>query len=86
MNSVYIIAITGGRRLTRDVVERSRTRESVTLQFLETVQPIATLYVRPTSIYADLVLSGEQAISKSVATVLKHVLQNSSQGDCVLPV
>lgn len=68
------------RRLTRDVVERGRTRESVTSQFHETVQPMATRHVRPTSIYADLVLSAEQPISKGVVKVLTHVQKSTPIG------
>ena len=73
------------RRVTRDVVERGRTAESVISQFHQTVQPMATLYVRSTSSYADLVLFGEQPISKSVATVLAHVLRNSTPPDLRTP-
>jgi len=62
-----------GRRKTRDVAERGRTVDSVVLQFRETVQPMATRYVRPTSRYADLVLSGEQMLSASVNEVLAHI-------------
>lgn len=65
------------RRLMRDVVERGRTAESVITQFEQTVQPMANLYVRPTAKYADLRLSGEQAISESVDSVLRHVYRSS---------
>lgn len=65
------------RRQARDVAERGRTLESVITQFRETVQPMAAIHIRPTVTYADLVLSGEQPISESVGTALKHVRQNS---------
>ncbi len=65
------------RRLMRDVVERGRTAESVITQFEQTVQPMANLYVRPTAKYADLRLSGEQALSASLDSVLKHVYRSS---------
>ncbi len=65
------------RRLMRDVVERGRTAESVIAQFEQTVQPMANLYVRPTAKYADLRLSGEQALSASLDSVLKHVYRSS---------
>jgi len=64
------------RRQIRDVAERGRTLESVTWQFRQTVQPMATLHVRPTFKYADLVLPGEQSVSESVETVLTHVRRN----------
>lgn len=66
------------RRQLRDVAERGRTMESVTEQFKQTVQPMAALHVRPTSNYADLILSGEQALSRSVDAVLQHVRRNST--------
>lgn len=65
------------RRQLRDVTERGRTVESVIMQFKQTVQPMAALHVRPTSKYADLILSGEQALSRSVDEVLQHVHRNS---------
>jgi uridine kinase len=65
------------RRQLRDVTERGRTLESVITQFKETVQPMAALHVCPTYKYADLLLSGEQPLSRSVDTVLKHVRRNS---------
>jgi uridine kinase len=61
------------RRQLRDVSERSRTLQSVTAQFYGTVQPMAALHIRPTSKYADLLLSGEQSISRSADTVLRHL-------------
>jgi uridine kinase len=65
------------RRQLRDVTERGRTLESVITQFKETVQPMAALHVCPTYKYADLLLSGEQPLSRSVDAVLKHVRHNS---------
>lgn len=64
------------RRQFRDVIERGRTAESVLAQFTETVQPMAELHVRPTSKYADIVLSGEQPLSRSTENVLDHVDQH----------
>ena len=58
------------RRLARDVAERGRTPESVYLQYEATVRPGAEKYVYPTEQYADLVVSGEQPLSASVAAVL----------------
>ncbi|MGH9436544.1 MAG: uridine kinase [Terriglobia bacterium] len=61
------------RRKLRDVFERGRTLESVIAQFNETVQPMAVRYVRPTSQYADLVISGEEPLFQSVQRVIAHV-------------
>jgi len=66
------------RRQRRDVAERGRTVESVLAQFNQTVQPMAALHIRPTFRYADLVLSGEQPLPRSVDAALKHVRRNSA--------
>lgn len=50
------------RRLKRDVRERGRTPESVRAQFAATVQPGAERFIRPTRVFADLVLSGEEEL------------------------
>jgi uridine kinase len=50
------------RRLERDVRERGRTPESVRAQFAATVQPGAERFIRPTQVFADLVLSGEEEL------------------------
>lgn len=75
-----------GRRQLRDVAERGRTPESVLAQFRQTVQPMAALYVSPTFKYADLFLSGEQPLPRSVDTVLKHVHRNFVAGVMPAPV
>lgn len=44
------------RRLTRDLVERGRTMESVVKQYLETVRPSFLEFVEPTKRYADVII------------------------------
>jgi len=44
------------RRIARDVVERGRSRESVILQFNETVEPGFEKYTKPTRAEADFIL------------------------------
>jgi uridine kinase len=61
------------RRVERDVKERGRTAESVRRQFAATVQPMAARYVRPTSTFADLIISGDNPIGNSVELVLRHI-------------
>ena len=72
------------RRKLRDIAERGRTLESVIAQFQETVQPMAARFVRPTAAYADLVLSGEQSLSRSVERALAHVCDNLP-GELIMP-
>jgi uridine kinase len=69
-----------GRRQLRDVSERGRTADSVLSQFTETVRPMAEQYVRPTSKYADVILSGDQLLSSSVDAVLELVYRNRAHG------
>ena len=61
------------RRSIRDVRERGRTPESVLEQYQKTVRPMAQLHVRPTARWADVIVSGEQPLDHSVATVLQLV-------------
>lgn len=56
------------RRLTRDIVERDRTVESVVEQYRRTVRPMYEKYVAPTKEYADLVL--KEATSKKMAEII----------------
>jgi uridine kinase len=61
------------RRQIRDVLERGRTAESVHKQYVETVRPMADLYVRPTRRFADIVVSGQAPLEESTAAVLARV-------------
>jgi uridine kinase len=67
------------RRILRDVKERGRTPESVILQFVETVRPMAEKYVRPARAMADLVVNGDDSIDQSVSAVLAELRR---QRDC----
>jgi len=59
------------RRLERDIAERGRTRESVLHQYYGTVWPMALEYVLPSREHATLVVSGEEPLDSSVASVLR---------------
>ena len=65
------------RRLERDVRTRGRTPESVYSQYEKTVRPAAEKYVFPSAKWADLIVSGEQPLTRSRAAVLQ-ALQNLS--------
>jgi uridine kinase len=67
------------RRRERDVRERGRTPESVVEQFRATVAPMAERYVRPTQLYADVVVSGAAAIEEEVERVLDHIQRNTQE-------
>ena len=60
------------RRKERDVRERGRTEQSVVEQFEATVAPMARRYVHPTSVHADVVVSGAERIEDGVARVVEH--------------
>jgi len=61
------------RRRERDVRERGRTPESVLEQYTRTVRPMAERYILPTREFADVVVSGTEAVERSVGAVLAHI-------------
>ena len=56
------------RRLKRDTVERGRTIESITEQYLKEVKPMHYAFVKPTKRYADIIIPND--ISHDVAVDL----------------
>ncbi|MGM9857983.1 MAG: uridine kinase [Bacilli bacterium] len=48
------------RRMRRDIVERGRTKESVTNQFYSTVLPMHNIYIEPTKEICDFILNNEK--------------------------
>ncbi|MGH9390218.1 MAG: uridine kinase, partial [Vicinamibacteria bacterium] len=44
------------RRLSRDILERGRTLESVTRQYLDTVRPMHLEFTEPSKRYANLIV------------------------------
>ncbi len=63
------------RRLTRDVRERGRSPESVAAHYAATVRPMAERYVRPSAVYADLIVEGATSLDWSVEQVLGTLRQ-----------
>ena len=61
------------RRIERDMRERRRTRESVIAQYDGTVRPMYLRHVYPTSSHADIIVSGEDALKNSAASVIAHI-------------
>ncbi|MGH9522702.1 MAG: uridine kinase [Terriglobales bacterium] len=61
------------RRTVRDVAERGRTPQSVLEQFEKTVRPMANLHVRPTTRWADVVVSGNERLEVNAAAVLRCI-------------
>ena len=61
------------RRMLRDIAERGRTPESVRDQYECSVWPMALEYVLPSREFADLVVSGEQPLDRSVEQVMDLV-------------
>lgn len=45
------------RRIERDMVERERSLESITQQYMETVRPMYYQYIEPSKAYADIVIT-----------------------------
>ncbi len=61
------------RRITRDIAERGRTRESVLAQYAKTVGPMFKQFVAPSMAHADLVVNNsgqnEEAIEKMLLRI-----------------
>ena len=45
------------RRIKRDLIERNRSVESVTNQYLETVRPMYYQFIEPSKAWADIVIT-----------------------------
>ena len=63
------------RRLKRDVIERARTVESITSQYLTTVKPMHDQFIEPTKQYADVIIP--QGMTNTVAIDLLKTKINS---------
>lgn len=61
------------RRLKRDLSERGDTVESVVERYLTFVRPMHEAFVEPSRQYADLVVSGEEALQASVDQILSRI-------------
>jgi uridine kinase len=57
------------RRLRRDLLERGRTMESVTGQYLNSVRPMHQAFIDPLKIHADLVIDGTEPIPKALTAI-----------------
>lgn len=69
------------RRLTRDVVERHRSFESVLHQYETTVRPMYLQFIEPSSRYADLIVprGGENRIAiDMIQAKMRELLANHS--------
>ncbi len=76
------------RRIHRDVRERGRTEESVREQFAMFAQPMADEFVLPSKSFADIVVSGTEALDWSIELILKGLqrrglmhVDGSNRGD-----
>lgn len=66
------------RRARRDMQERGRDLDSVIDQYLSTVKPMHNTYVKPTKVFADIILNGgknEQAFAL-VKAQIEQLLNN----------
>ncbi len=61
------------RRMARDMAERGRSRDEVLQRFERFVEPAYQRWVAPSSVYAQLVVSGTEPIADLVARVLRRL-------------
>lgn len=57
------------RRLERDLLERGRTVESVTRQYLNSVRPMHQAFIDPLKVHADLVIDGTEPMPKALTAI-----------------
>ena len=67
------------RKLLRDTRIREHSTEHTINQFETFTKPMYVKYVKPTSMYAELMLNGEDDIEKSTEILYKHVLGKLSR-------
>ena len=61
------------RLIERDTKKRGRSRESVLLQYTETVRPMNEKYILPTKTFADIVVNGENPLEQSTVLIMAHI-------------
>ena len=61
------------RRIVRDVAERGRTAECVAAQWERTVWPMAREFILPSREWAQVVVSGEQAVAETTDLVVRRL-------------
>ncbi len=66
------------RRIKRDIVERQRSVESVTNQYLETVRPMYYQYIEPSKAWADIVVT-RGGKNRMAIEVIKAKIRQISQ-------
>lgn len=66
------------RRIKRDIVERQRSVESVTNQYLETVRPMYHQYIEPSKAWADIVIT-RGGKNRMAIEVIKAKIRQISQ-------
>jgi uridine kinase len=69
------------RRLTRDVIQRSRTIESVLQQYEKTVRPMYMQFIEPSKRHADIIVprgGGNRIAIDVIKAKMKELLGNST--------
>ena len=61
------------RRVARDISERGRSIDSVLKQYKETVYPMHKRFVEPSKSIADINISGENKMEKSVQKIITSI-------------
>jgi uridine kinase len=73
------------RRISRDTVERGRTPESVRLQYIETVRPMALQYVLPSRQFAHVVVPGDIPKGRALTRVLVQMQRQAESQTSRMP-
>tara|TARA_B100000315_G_scaffold255670_1_gene299639 strand:- start:7096 stop:7725 length:630 start_codon:yes stop_codon:yes gene_type:complete len=61
------------RRVARDIKERGVTREYVINQYETTVRPMFNKFIKPTRVFANLIVNGEDLPEKSATSIMHYI-------------
>ncbi len=62
------------RRIKRDMIERGRTLESITEQYIKTVKPMYDAFIRPTKRNADIIIPWKDMNNVAVDLVITKMM------------
>jgi uridine kinase len=67
------------RRIQRDTVERERSIDSITTQYLDTVRPMYYQYIEPSKKHADIIITRGGKNRMAIEVLKAKIRQLSSQ-------
>lgn len=62
------------RRLSRDIISRGRTAESIKAQYHRDVVPMYHLHIWPSRLHADTIVDGQRDVDESVNLIIEQLV------------